>query len=349
MGVDQTWAHLSNLLIYSAMAVYAIALVAFVVDLSRRGRLGRDGAEASAPPASVPALVGGGSSGSDESGSAPSGSDSTAGSIGDDEAAAAAHRYEAAAHRYRAAGIGMALTWLAFALHVCGIVARGLSVHRPPWGNMYEFAVAGSAVVIAVFLGVGFKRDVRFLGAFVVGPVLLTLGAAVTVWYTEAAQLVPALHSYWLLIHVSVAFIASALFTFSFSTAVLQVVQGQREAAVAAGGEPRGRFMDLLPTSADLERLTYRVIVMAFPLWTFTLVAGAIWAEHAWGRYWGWDPKEVWTFVIWVVYAAYLHARVTRGWDGRRAAFLVFAGFACLLFNFIGVNLLFSGLHTYAS
>jgi cytochrome c-type biogenesis protein CcsB len=251
--------------------------------------------------------------------------------------------------RSRAAGIAVSLTWLAFALHLAAVLARGASVHRAPWGNMFEFATAGSMVVTGVYLAVLSRRDIRYLGTFVIGPVLLTLGLAVTVFYTEAAQLVPALRSVWLLIHVSVAFVAAALFTLGFSTTVLQLVQERRELARAAGREPsRGRFMDALPGSVELERSAYRIHIAAFPLWGFTLIAGAIWAEAAWGRYWNWDPKETWTFVIWVVYAAYLHARATRGWDGRRAAYLAMLGYACLLANFLLVNFFAVGMHTYA-
>jgi cytochrome c-type biogenesis protein CcsB len=255
----------------------------------------------------------------------------------------------AAGRRSRAGGIAVSLTWLACALHLGGVVARGASVHRAPWGNMYEFAVSGAVVVTAVFLVVLSRRDIRYLGTFVVGPVLLTLGLAVAVLYTRASQLVPALQSFWLVIHVSVAFVASALFTLAFSTTVLQLVQERRELARAAGREPRGgRFMDAVPSSVELERSSYRLHVVAFPLWTFTVMAGAIWAEAAWGRYWNWDPKEVWSFVIWVVYAGYLHARATRGWDGRRSAYLALAGYGCILFNFLVVNIFFVGLHAYA-
>ncbi|MFP5335350.1 MAG: c-type cytochrome biogenesis protein CcsB [Actinomycetes bacterium] len=304
------------------MVVYTVAMVAFTVDLSGAGRVAeRRTAERE--------LVGAG---------APSGVPSAA---GDGELAGRRSR--------RAAGVAVALTWLALLLHAAGVVFRGLAVSRVPWSNMYEFAISGAAVVTAVFLVVLLVRDLRYLGTFVVGPVLLTLGVATTTLYTQASALAPALQSEWLIIHVSVAFVSSALFTIAFSANILQLVQDRREQARAAGTPPlRGRFMDALPSAAELERAAYRLIAVSFPLWTFTLVAGAIWAEVAWGRYWGWDPKEVWTFVIWVVYAAYLHARATRGWDGRRAAYLAIAGYVCVLVNFGVVNVLFPGNHSYA-
>ena len=244
----------------------------------------------------------------------------------------------------------MSMTYLAFALHLAGVVARGLSVDRAPWGNMYEFSITGTLVVTGVFLAVVVqRRELRFLGTFIIGPVLLSLGLACVVFYTEAAQLLPALKSFWLVIHVSVAFIASALFTLGFSLTVIQLVQERREKLRASGQTlKRGQFMDALPSSASLESNAYQLHAIAFPLWSFTLIAGAIWAEQAWSSYWNWDPKEVWSFVIWVVYAAYLHARATQGYQGRRAAYLAAAGFACLMFNYLGVNFLFVGFHSYA-
>ncbi len=327
MAVEQSLAQLSNTLIYSSMLVYTGALGAFVTDLAARGAQA-DRARL-AEPAKELAHVG-----------APS-----------DPAAAGAEQATATppARGSRAGGIAMALTWLALALHVGAVIARGASVQRAPWGNMFEFAVSGSVVVTAVYLIVASRRDIRYLGTFVIGPVLLTLGLALTVFYAEAAQLVPALRSFWLLIHVSVAFVASAIYTLAFSTTVLQLVQERREQARGAGRTlTRGRFMDALPGSRDLERSAYRLHIAAFPLWGFTLIAGAIWAEGAWGRYWNWDPKETWSFVIWVVYAAHLHARATRGWDGRRAAYVVLLGYACLLANFLVVNFFAVGKHTYA-
>jgi cytochrome c-type biogenesis protein CcsB len=242
----------------------------------------------------------------------------------------------------------MSLTWLAFLLHAGAVLLRGLAVMRPPWGNMFEFATAGAAVVTVVFLVACLRKDLRYLGLFITGPVLLTLGLAVSVLYTQAGQLVPALKSYWLAIHVSIAFISSALLVLAFSATVLYLVQSSRETRRAAGTEVGGNFMDALPSAAELDQAAYRLHAIAFPLWTFTIVAGAIWAESAWGHYWGWDPKEVWSFVIWVIYAGYLHARATRGWGPRKAAYIACVGFAALLFNFLVVNIFIVGLHSYA-
>ena len=209
-----------------------------------------------------------------------------------------------------------------------------------------EFSITAALGVLAVFLGMSVKRDLRWLGLFVVTPTLLWLGLAVTVLYTEAAQLVPALKSYWLAIHVSAAIISFGAFSFSAATSLLALLRSRQERR-AAGGDVVG-WASRLPSAERLETLTARVISFAFPLWTFAVVAGAIWAENAWGRYWGWDPKETWAFITWVCYAAYLHAQATPRWRGRRASYLALAGYAAFLFNFFGVNLWISGLHSYA-
>ncbi|MFN8074921.1 MAG: c-type cytochrome biogenesis protein CcsB [Kineosporiaceae bacterium] len=345
MSVNESLAQASNTLVYSSMAVYTGALLAFTVDLSGRGRPGGSSlSQEQAEPQRERVAAGAASA---SSGSAPRGGISRIAAAEAPGAPGVASPLPAG--HSRAAGIAVSLTWLAFLLHLGGVVARAASAQRVPWGNMYEFSVSGSLVVTGVFLALLTRRDLRYLGTFVTGPVLLTLGLAVTVLYTRSAQLMPALRSYWLVIHVSVAFIASALLTLGFCTTVLQEVQARREAARAQGRPPaRGAFMDRLPGSEELERSGYRMHMVAFPLWTFSVIAGAIWAEAAWGRYWGWDPKEVWSFVIWMVYAAYLHARLTRGWDGSRAAAIVYVGYGCLLFNFLVVNIFFVGKHSYS-
>jgi cytochrome c-type biogenesis protein CcsB len=329
VSVDETLAGYANLLLYGAMATYTLAFLAFVLDLAG-GTARAERSERRLDPGRERALVGVGAG-------APSLPVSrTIASDGPDP------------ERRRAAAIGVSLTVLSLLLHLAAVAARGWSVHRPPWGNMYEFATAGAAVVTLVFLATLRWRDLRYLGTFVVGPVLLTLGLSVVVLYTRASQLVPSLKSVWLAIHVSVAFISSALFTLAFSVTVLYLVQARREERRALGQPVRRAFVDALPSARELDRSSYQLHAVAFPLWTFTLVAGAIWAENAWGRYWGWDPKEVWTFVIWVVYAGYLHARATRGWRGRKAAMLALIGYGCVLFNFLVVNIFFVGMHSYA-
>jgi cytochrome c-type biogenesis protein CcsB len=170
------------------------------------------------------------------------------------------------------------------------------------------------------------------------------------VLYTDSAQLVPALKSYWLLIHVSAAVICAGGFTVGAAVTGLYLAKDRVELRVGAGRSPGfwGFLAERVPSSDRLDTLAYRVHAFVFPLWTFAVVAGAIWAENAWGRYWGWDPKETWAFITWVVYAGYLHARVTAGWRGRRAALVALVGYACFLFNYFGVNLFLSGLHSYS-
>jgi cytochrome c-type biogenesis protein CcsB len=245
-------------------------------------------------------------------------------------------------------GIAMSTTTLGLLLHGAGIVLRGIAAGRAPWANMYEFTLVGSFVAVAVFLLTQLRREVRFLGAIITGLAVLALGTALSVFYIAADGVQPALQSYWLLIHVSVATIAAGVLTVAFAASVLQLLKDSRDSGSPALQPRVFRFLDALPTPRELEALAFRLNAVGFVLWTFTLIAGAIWAEHAWGRYWGWDPKEVWTFVIWVVYASYLHARTTRGWTGRRAAYFVLVGYACVLFNFTGVNLLFTGKHAYS-
>lgn len=331
MSTNETLAGYSNLLLYSSMAVYAGAFAAFAADLAVTGRQAATSMRVRARQA---VLVGGPA----EDATAEPTTDTTVGT------ASAAPP----AVRRQAVGIAMSLTWLALLLHGSAVVVRGIAVMRPPWGNMFEFATAGAAVVTAVFLVVCLRSDLRFLGLFITGPVLLTLGLAVSVLYTEAGQLVPALKSYWLAIHVSIAFISSALLVLGFSATVLYLVQAWRERRRDAGERVGANFMDALPSSRQLDQAAYRLHAIAFPLWTFTIVAGAIWAESAWGHYWSWDPKEVWSFVIWVIYAGYLHARATRGWGPRNAAYIACVGFAALLFNFLVVNIWIVGLHSYA-
>lgn len=247
--------------------------------------------------------------------------------------------------------MAVSLTVLGVLLHAGGVLTRGLSVMRWPWGNMYEFSCAFALTMMLAYLGLlAARKNVRWLGLPVVLAVLLTLGVAITVLYTDSEQLVPALHSYWLGIHVSTAIVCGGAFYAAFVATALYLGKDAYERRLEAGG-PGGRLVSVwhrLPAASTLDKLSYRINALVFPLWTFTIIAGAIWAEQAWGKYWEWDPKETWSFITWVAYAAYLHARATAGWRGRKAAYLALLAFACWLFNYYGVNIFVTGKHSYA-
>jgi cytochrome c-type biogenesis protein CcsB len=245
--------------------------------------------------------------------------------------------------------IALILTTAGLALHLTGVVTRGLAVHRVPWGDMYEFVISVTCVAVLVFLGLMIKYRPYRLGLFFMAPIVIILGLAQTVIYTPAGPLVPALNSYWLAIHVTAMTLASGTFMVAAVLAVVYLFAERHTRRVAAGLSSRyGEVFRLLPSAERLDQIAYRTVVFAFPIWTFGIMAGAIWADEAWGRYWGWDPTETWAFITWVVYACFLHARVTAGWRGRRAAVVQLVGFGCLLFNLLGVSLFITGLHSYA-
>jgi cytochrome c-type biogenesis protein CcsB len=173
---------------------------------------------------------------------------------------------------------------------------------------------------------------------------VVALGLAQTIIYTPAEELVPALQSYWLAIHVAAMALSTGIF---FVAAVLGTIYLISDHQSRRGSELNG-IMARLPSKDQLDRLTYRTVVFGFPVWTFGVIAGAIWADQAWGRYWGWDPVETWAFITWVLYAAFLHARATAGWRGRRANYIQLLGFASLMFNIFVVQTFFTGLHSYA-
>jgi cytochrome c-type biogenesis protein CcsB len=318
--VTDTLAAYSLVAIYSAIAVYAMAFIAFVLDLSNRA------AAAQAAPAQQ-ALA-----------SRPS-----QGATLVAEKAPPATEAPAASGATRYQRVGFALTILALVVHVASIVLRGIAAGHVPWSNLFEFACLGTGFMVAVFLAVQLWRDVRFIGAFVTGLVALLLGLAAVNFYVPITPLAPPLQSVWLYIHVFVATLATGFFAVGGALSVAQLLQARREAGKGAPG-----FLRSFPAADRLEMMANRLIIVGFAFWTFTLMAGAIWAERAWGRYWGWDTKEVWTFIIWVVYAGYIHARATRGWRGNPSAWLAIIGFAAVLFNFTIVNLFFSGMHSYS-
>ncbi|WP_062528610.1 c-type cytochrome biogenesis protein CcsB [Demequina rhizosphaerae] len=315
---------LSVMALGGATVLYAIAMVAYAIRLARVA----DEKVAAKSAAAVP--VGAGASATPAS---PA-----------DEAPAASSPLKRSA---KAAGIARSTTLVGALLHGVGLAARGIDAGHVPWSNMYEYTISGSFFAVVAFLILQRRRDVAYLGAGVTGMATIALGLALTVLYKDVDTLPPALQSYWLVIHVSIATIVTGIFAVSFIASALQLMRDSRDRGVRWTGA-RARFLDGVPAASSLEALSFRLNAVGFVLWTFTVMAGAIWAEHAWGRYWGWDPKEVWSFVIWVLYAAYLHARTTQGWAGRRSAWLAIAGFTALIMNFTVVNLFFQGLHTYA-
>jgi cytochrome c-type biogenesis protein CcsB len=252
---------------------------------------------------------------------------------------AKATRKEQTASALRVENIGLILAGLATLIHGAGVLTRGIAANRVPWANMYEFSISGAFVVSAIYLIALFFKDIRFIATFVIGFVVLVIGSANTLFYVQVESLMPALQDYWLVIHVSVAILGTAFFTIAAALAALLLIKS---------GKSKSKVLKVFPDAEKLEKLSYQFNVIGFILWTFTLIAGAIWADKAWHRFWGWDTKEVWTFIIWTIYAAYLHATTTRGWEGKKAAWLTLIGFSAVIFNFTIVNLFFKGLHVYS-
>jgi cytochrome c-type biogenesis protein CcsB len=352
MPVNSGLAQLSEHLLVSAVFIYAFAMLAYACDFAF-GRV-RVAAPAAARAGefvgagSVAGLAGRGATGP----AADSGAGPVAGGLPDGGAAGVPAPPPASA---AAAGPGrwvrsaLALTIIGLIAQIAGILTRGLSEHRVPWGNMYEFITAITCMAVIVLLAMSLRYKAYYIGLFVLIPVVFALGVALSVIYTRAGALVPALQSYWIAIHVTAMIVAAGLFIVGAVTTTMYLAADRYERRVAAGQPSKvAGIMVRLPRSLVLDRLSYRTILFAFPVWTFGIMAGAIWADHAWGRYWGWDPKETWSFITWVVYAGFLHSRATAGWRGRKAAYIQLAGFSCLMFNLIGINLWVTGLHSYA-
>lgn len=251
----------------------------------------------------------------------------------------------------RGAGrLGLVLTYLGTAALAASIVTRVVYTGRWPWGNMFEYTVGVALAGMVTWLILVSAGNVpRRLGLFATFAVTMVLGTSVRV-YTEAGPLVPALDSYWIVIHVTAAIASSGILLIGCVFAILHLIKRRYDRQVSDGKAVRFP-LDIaarLPDATALERLTFKIHVFAFPLLTFGIFAGSVWAHFAWGRYWAWDPKEVWAFIAWVVYAAYLHARVSGRSAKANAPWLAILGYAVMLFNLTAVNLVFSGLHSYS-
>lgn len=358
--INEQLAEFSNLALVVAIVLFVLALIGFGADLAGTSQRRSDARLAAKDRAEARALqtatVGASGAGVD----AAATDSSTSSDVSVDSAADGEDGNGTGSGGMSAQRFAYLLAGAATALLTLGVVCRALATQRVPWANMYEFATTSAAMVMIAFLAFSLRRrELRGLGTFVVGPVLLLLLLAQTVWIVPAAALTPSLqNSHWLYIHISVAIISTALSILGAVIASLQLLQAKHERAleerIAAGEEhPEhwGRFghvMDRLPSAKVLEALSFRIHSVAFVTWTFTLIFGSIWARDAWGRFWGWDPKEVWTFIIWIIYAAYLHARATGGFRGSRAAGLALAGFVAVVFNYTIVNTVINGLHSYS-
>ncbi|MFD7509923.1 c-type cytochrome biogenesis protein CcsB [Streptomyces sp. NPDC059853] len=360
LAMSEELADLSNYLIYSAMAVYTLAFVAHIAEwlFGSRSKVARTAAALTADDRAVPAQRGadtisvtvrgkGGTDVLERPAVVTRSASPQRDAVPDGPGAAAGDEKGDLYGR-----IALSLTVLAFLMHLAAVVVRTVAVERAPWANMYEFSTSFSMTVVAAYLlFLLAKKNVAWLGLPLVATVLLDLGLAVAVLYTDSTQLVPALDSVWLIIHVALAIGCGALMYVAVVATVLFLFRDSYENKLASGGTP-GKLatsvLERLPSSVSLDKFSYRITAAVFPVWTFTIIAGAIWAENAWGRYWGWDPKEVWAFITWVAYAAYLHARATAGWKGRRAAYLGIAGFVCYLINYYGVNMFVNSLHSYS-
>jgi len=362
MPIDTTVADTSNGLLLSTVIIYAIAMLCYACDFAfAKHRVLGDVAEKA--DVAVPELVAAGA-GAGVGAGADAGGGASAGASGRSRAGAGRSALAAAASQPPPSAaakpasrwpsgfwlrLAFSLTCVGLAVHVIAILTRGIAEHRVPWGNMYEFIGAFTCMTVLVLVAASVRYRAYYMGLFVLMPIVFGLGVDLTVLYTPAGSLVPALQSYWIAIHVTAMIVAIGLFIFGAVVTTLYLLADRSERRIAAG-QPSfsAGILRHLPGPAILDRLSYRSVLFGFPVWTFGVMAGAIWADHAWGRYWGWDPKETWSFITWVVYAMYLHARATAGWRGRRAAWIQLAGFACLMFNVIGVNLFITGLHSYA-
>jgi cytochrome c-type biogenesis protein CcsB len=220
-----------------------------------------------------------------------------------------------------------------------------MGIGRVPLTNLYESLVFFAWTIAIIYLVLERKFRLRIMGAFV-APFPFIIMAYASLTSKEIQPLIPALQSNWLVYHVITCFIGYAAFAVSFGLSILYLLKVREEQRI---GGKSGGVWGFIPNSSILDEISYKTIAIGFPLLTIGIVTGAFWANVAWGTYWSWDPKETWSLIVWLIYAAYLHARLTRGWRGKRAAALSIIGFMATIFCYLGVNLVLSGLHSYGA
>lgn len=239
----------------------------------------------------------------------------------------------------KAAKIADYVMVLGFVLHTAALITRGIGAGRLPLTNQYEFATSFAWGICLCFLIFLWKYHFQALGAFVTPVMFLLIGYA-AMQSKEVRELMPALRSNWLGIHVSTAIISYGAFGVSFAISLMFLLRRKMQNSEF--------WKSHIPEEDRLDMISYRAVSLGFLFLTFVMISGAIWAERAWGSYWSWDPKETWSFVTWIIYAIYLHLRVSKGWRGKSAAWFAVIGFICVLFTYIGVNTLLPGVHSYA-
>ncbi|WP_448588511.1 c-type cytochrome biogenesis protein CcsB [Thermocrinis sp.] len=238
--------------------------------------------------------------------------------------------------------VSSGVLFLGLVLNLAGMIRRSIQTYEmgafhPPWSNLFEALTFWSFLVGVIYLFLERKYGVRFLGALV-APVIFGLSFfAISKASSEITPLMPALRSYWLYLHVITAFVGYAGFTIAFGGAVLYLLK------------EKSQKFHFLPSLDVLDEIAYKSVVIVFPIWTASIILGAVWANEAWGGYWSWDPKEVWSLIVWLFFGAYLHARQMLGWRGTKTAWVLVFGFISVLICFFAINLFFPGLHSYAT
>ena len=243
----------------------------------------------------------------------------------------------------RGARLGRMFLLVGVVLHAAGFALRYAVAGYTPITNLFESLSFFALAIAATFLVVEVRYNLRTLGSFV-APLAFTFSIFAAFLPGEVAGLAPALNSYWLPIHVLLLFVGDAVFAVAFGAGIMYLLQEKQ-----VKRKKMGAIFRRLPSLDVLDDINYRCLTIGFPLLTMGIITGSIWAEYAWGSYWSWDPKETWSLITWLLYAALLHGRLTVGWRGRKAAILAIVGFGAVLFTFLGVNLLLPGLHSYSS
>jgi len=250
---------------------------------------------------------------------------------------------------------GNILAYIGFLAHTTAIGMRWYESYQMPGGvghapmsNLYESVVFFSWTIVLIYILIDLKYRQRAVGAFVIPFAFLGMTWAQLSLDSNIEPLVPALQSNWLTYHVITCFLGYAAFAVACGVSIMYLIKSGKEEK-SAGESPAGGLLSLFPNARILDDINYKAIMIGFPLLSLGIITGAAWANYAWGTYWSWDPKETWSLIVWFIYAAFLHARFTRGWVGRRAAWLSIVGFAATIFCYLGVNLVLSGLHSYGS